>query len=159
MAAVTIDPSDEACQTIVSRINSGSGSTYTLPTPATYGMVLIDEVEKVTGLLVDVIHQDQTQLNETLDIEDRSSHFLIVWVRDKLPNITQPEIASRMLVLRKIYQRLNNFDSANGRVKVWDCGYTDTTDPNRDENPNKKALLEQGYFKAFIKLRVEVEAP
>ena len=156
--AVTIAPEDEACQAIVARINAGSGGTYTLPQAATYDYQLVDEMAGVTGLRVDVIHQDASQLNETLDTEDRSTHYLMIWVRAKLSTVTPATIAAKMLILRQIYQQVNNYNTSNGLVKVWDCGYTDTTDPNREENPSKKLLLEHGFFKAFIKLRVEVEA-
>ncbi len=158
MTAVSIDPGDEAAAAIVARINSAT--TYTLPQACDYYYQAVDtEDDEIFRLRVDVVLQDQTQLNETLDIEDRSSHFLIIWVRDKLPNIPKEAIAERMLILRKIFQRVNNYNTANGRVKVWDCGYTDTTDPNREENPNKQLLLQNNFFKGFIKLRVEVEAP
>jgi hypothetical protein len=157
MNNATIDPSDEARQAIVDRINTAT--TFSLLIPADYGRIIIDELEEITCLQVDVVHQDQTQLNETLDIEDRSSHFLIVWVREKLPDIEKETLKQRMLILRQVFQRLNNFNSADGRVKVWDCGYTDTSDPNREENPSKSLLLLSHFFKAFVKLRVEVEAP
>ncbi len=151
MGDVTIAPCDEACEAIVARINSAT--TYTLPQPAEYLPVVIDQLEEVDGLRVDVVHEFEQDLQETLDIEDRTSHIIRIWIRDKLPDDSIAEVKSRNLIVRQIWQRVNNFHSANGRVKVWDIG------KNRGEIPGKLMLVEAGFYKAYIELRVEVEPP
>jgi len=151
MADVEIAPCDEACEAIVARINTAT--TYTLPQPAEYLPVVIDQLEEVDGLRVDVVHEFEQDLQETLDIEDRTSHIIRIWIRDKLPDDSIAEVKSRNLIVRKIWQRVNNFHSANGRVKVWDIG------KNRGEIPGKLMLVEAGFYRAYIELRVEVEPP
>ena len=151
MAAVTIAPSDEACQSIRDRINTGMA--YTLPQPAIYHEQVIDTLEEVTGLRVDVVHELETTLVDTLATEDRTSHIIRIWVRDKLPDDSQAAVAARNLINRQIWQRVNNFNSANGRVKVWGIG------ENRGEIPGKLVMIENGFYRAYTELRVEVEIP
>ena len=145
--AVTIDPSDEAGQMIADRINSAI--IYTLPQPATYTHAIIDPLEEVDGFRVDVAHVGVQQLDDTFDIEGRSSHLLRVWVRDKLQNIETATVAIRNLLTRKIFQRLNNFRTA--RVAVWDIG------KDRGEIPGMQTLVEANFYRSYIELRVEVE--
>lgn len=151
MGDVTIAPCDEACEAIVARINSAT--TYTLPQPAEYLPVVVDQLEEVDGLRVDVVHEFEQDLQETLDIEDRTSHIIRIWIRDKLPNDSITEVKSRNLIVRQIWQRVNNFHSINGRVKVWDIG------KDRGEIPGKWMLVEASFYRAYIELRVEVEPP
>lgn len=148
---VTIDPSVEACNELVSRINSGT--TYTLAVDATYREVMIDPLEEFNEQLrVDVVPGDEQQLHETLDLEDRTSHEIRVWVRSKVDSLDDGRIAALKLLTRQIWQRLNNWDSANRRVRVWEC------DPEKKEKPDKETLRNAGLFVASIVLRVEVEA-
>lgn len=147
--AVTICPSDEAGQAIAARINTAI--IYTLPQPATYTHAIIDQLEEVDGLRVDVAHVDMQQLEETFDMEGRSSHLLRVWVRDKLPDMDAATVAPRNLLARKIFQRVNNYATGNGRVRVWDAG------KNRGEIPGMLVLVEANFYRAYLELRVEVE--
>lgn len=152
MAAVTIAPSDEACQAIVARINSGTA--YTLPQAAAYIPTVIDILEEVTGLRVDVEHQLEESLEgETLDVENRTSHIIRIWIRDKLDDQSAAEVAALNLINRQIVQRVLNFDSADRRVRVWEVG------KDRGEIPGKAVWTEAGFYRAYIELRVEVEAP
>lgn len=147
---VTIAPSDEACQALVSRINSGSGGAYTLPTAATYSYDLTTDVTQLATLRVDVIHVNETDLNDTLDTEDPTSHDIQVWVRQNITGeVTTSAIAALKLIVRKLYQRLRNYETS--RIWVAECNV------NADEQPDKTALR-TGQFSGVITLRVEVEA-
>lgn len=148
--AVTIAPSSEAMSAIVDQINSGG--TYDLDVVARYGALLIDPLEEVIGLRVDVVSETEEQLVETLDVEDRSTHQIRVWMRKKVSSVSSDEIDQLKLIFRQIYQRVNNFDSSDGRVKVWDV----EIDPI--EVPIKSILQQSWLFVASLVLRVEVEA-
>ncbi len=147
---VTTAPADEACLSLVDRINEGTG-TYALNLLATYERVAVDRAEEVSGLRVDVLHESEQDLNETLDVEQRTSHEISVYIREKLPDLQPETLAARALVVRQIFQRVNQFNSSDQRVKVWDC--------NRDKrmDPDKNLLRKLRMFVARIVLRVEVE--
>jgi len=147
--AVVIAPSVEAMQAIVARINSAE--TYCLLVSATYGEHLIDDLEE-SETRVDVISDAEEQLEETLDIEDRSSHALRIWIRKKVDSSSNDEINPLKLLTRQIFQRVSNYDTTNGRVKVWEC------DQESKESPDKGMLRQAGLFVTSILLRVEVEA-
>jgi uncharacterized protein involved in tellurium resistance len=148
--AVTIAPSSEAMSLIVDQINSGGA--YDLDVVARYGALIIDPLEEVTGLRVDVVGETEEQLVETLDVEDRSTHQIRIWMRKKVSSVSSDEIDQLKLIFRQIYQRVNNFDSSDGRVKVWDA----EIDPI--EVPIKSILQQSWLFVASLVLRVEVES-
>lgn len=135
---------------IVDQINAGGA--YDLDVVARYGALLIDPLEDFNGLRVDVISESEEQLTETLDIEDRTTHLIRIWVRKKVASIGNDDIDQLKLLFRQIYQRVNNFDSADGRVKVWEA----EIDPI--EVPIKNILQQMQMFVASLLLRVEVEA-
>lgn len=143
---VTIAPLDEACQALVSRINSGL--TYTLPQDATYTLQIIDILEEVTGLRVDVCPETSEQLYDSLDPEDPSSHIIRVWVRAPLANELSATVAPFNLIAAKIWQRLN--EHSTSRIQVWDCG------KDRGENPGKVVLVKDNFYRAYCEMRVEV---
>jgi hypothetical protein len=146
--AVTQSPSTEAMSAIVEQINSGTA--YELSVTAAYSETLDDELEDIPDLRVDVVQEEEEQLNETLDVEDRTSHMIRIWIRKRTP--TQDDIDAVKLIVRQIWQRVNNFNSSNGRVKVWEC------DMDPKEVPNKMILKQSGLFVASMLMRVEVEA-
>lgn len=146
--AVTQSPSTEAMSAIVEQINSGTA--YELAVTASYSEIIDDELEDIPNLRVDVVQEEEEQLNETLDVEDRTSHMIRVWIRKRTP--TQDDIDAVKLIVRQIWQRVNNFNSSNGRVKVWEC------DMDPKEVPNKTILKQSGLFVASMLMRVEVEA-
>lgn len=148
--AVTIAPSSEAMSAIVDQINDGG--SYDLDVVARYGALIIDPLEGVTGLRVDVVSETEEQLVETLDVEDRSTHQIRIWMRKKVSSVSSDEIDQLKLIFRQIYQRVNNFNSSDGRVKVWDV----EIDPI--EVPIKSILQQSWLFVASLVLRVEVEA-
>lgn len=148
--AVTIAPSSEAMSAIVDQINDGG--SYDLDVVARYGALIIDPLEEVTGLRVDVVSETEEQLVETLDVEDRSTHQIRIWMRRKVSSVSSDEIDQLKLIFRQIYQRVNNFNSSDGRVKVWDV----EIDPI--EVPIKSILQQSWLFVASLVLRVEVEA-
>lgn len=148
--AVTIAPSVEAMIAITDRINTGSA--YVLDVTATYGELMIDEREEIDCLRVDVTSEDEVQLVETLTVEDRTSHALRIWIRSPVAIRTSDEINPIKLLVRQIYQRVNNFNSADLRVKVWEC------DVDAKQNPDKAIMNQHGLFVASITMRVEVEA-
>ncbi|GDY10181.1 hypothetical protein LBMAG52_36690 [Planctomycetia bacterium] len=151
MPAVTIDPSIEACQALIARINTGTA--YTLQVDAIYSEQLIDPLEEIDVLRVDVCTDESETLEETLAIEDRTSHKIRIWIRNKVNDWENRTIDPLKLLVRQIYQRINNFDSSNQRVRVWECDYEPL------ENPSKETLRTAGLFVSQIVLRVEVDPP
>lgn len=146
----TIAPSTEACEAIRDRINSGGA--YTLAVNATIAEQFSDDQQAMTELMVDVVALDSEQLIETLAVEDRSTHEIGIEIRRKLDSDSQSLVDEMKLIVHQIFQRLNNFDSSNGRVKVWECANVNS------ENPNKELLCESLIFRSRIVLRVEVES-
>lgn len=148
--AVTIAPATEAMQAIVDQINGGGA--YDLPVAAKYLETTIDPLEEITSLRVDVVSEGEEQLNETLDIEDRTSHQIRVWIRKKVRPENQDQIDYLKLLHRQLFQRLNNFTSSDGRVEVWEI------DNDAKEVPIKSIMQQLGVFAATLVMRVEVEA-
>ena len=148
--AVTIAPATEAMRAIVARINSGDA--YELPVRAIYSEQLIDPLEELTELRVDVVTESEETLNETLAVEDRTSLEIRIWIRKKVASAGSDEIDQLRLLVRQIFQRINNFDSSDGRVKIWECDY------DTKEIPDKSILNQSWLFVSAIVLRVEVEA-
>jgi len=146
--AVSEAPSTEAMTAIVERINSGTA--YSLPVRVRYSETIDDDLEDIPDLRVDVCQEEEEQLSETLDVEDRTSHLIRVWVRQRTE--TQDKIDAAKLIVRQVWQRVNNFNSSNGRVKVWEC------DMDPKEIPDKLILKQTGLFVVSMLLRVEVEA-
>lgn len=150
---LTVAPEDEACQALVGRINAGT--TYPLDVAATYSRVIADPLEEVQQLRVDVVAVTQTQPAETLDNSDNSSHDIKVWVRSQIPSdpTDQASALQTLALLRRlIFIQLNNWQTDDRRVQVWECD--DTPD---EEDPTKKQLMQAGLYSASIKLRVEVK--
>ena len=147
---VTIDPSIEACQAIVARINSAV--TYTLARPATYSEQIIDEYEKIDGIAVDISTLDSETLNETLDLEDRTNHEIGIWIRSQVNDFTPATIDPLKLLVRKIFQRILYARLASGRVQVWNV------DTDMKDSPEKDSMRKKGLFVARLTARVEVEA-
>lgn len=147
---VTIAPAVEAMTAIRDRINSGTG--YALEVNAEYSELQVDEREKLDGLRVDVVSDDEVQLNESLALEDRTSHDLRIWIRSPVARITNEETDQLKLLVREVFQRVNNFRSSDARVIVWSC------DLESKQNPDKSILNQDGFFVSNITLRVEVEA-
>lgn len=147
---VTVAPSSEACTALVDRINAGTA--YALDRVVAYSRVEVSSVEELDSLQIDVVAVDETQLSETLALEDRSSHKIAIWIRDKLPDKQPETIDARCLLARQIFQRVNNWDSDDGRVRVWQA------DEETQLSPNKDFLHQFNAFVAVIVLRVEVEA-
>lgn len=150
MSAVLIDPSIEACQALVARINSGTA--YVLDVTATYSEQLIDPLEEINNLRVDVCTGESETLEESLDLENRTSHSIQVWIRRKIIDLTNNNIDAMKLLVRQIFQRLNNYDTTDKRVRVWNC------DNDQKQNPNKELLQRDGLFVTSLLLQVEVEA-
>lgn len=147
---LVIDPSVEACQQLVAHINAGG--VYALEATVAYSELLIDPLEEIDGLRVDLCTEKSRTLNETLDVEDRTSHHIRVWIRSKVTGYTNAIIDPLKLLVRQLFQRVNNFTSAGERVKVWECDIDDKA------SPEKTALRNAGLFASSILLRVEVEA-
>jgi hypothetical protein len=115
-----------------------------------YSETIDDYLDDIPDLRVDVCQEEEEQLNETLDVEDRTSHLIRVWVRQRTG--TQEMVDAAKLIVRQVWQRVNNFNSSNGRVKVWEC------DLDPKEIPDKATLKQTGLFVVSMLLRVEVEA-
>lgn len=147
--AATIAPSVEAGQAIVDRINAAT--TYALEVVAQRQEVIVDHLEEVNELRVDVVHEEETELEDTLNVEDRTSHEIRIYVRSKVSDMTPDSIDPLKLLTRQIFQQVNNYDSPDGRVKVWQC------DVEPRQAADKELLRQHGVFVAAIMLRAEVE--
>lgn len=145
---VTTAPSVEAMTEIVSRINTGTA--YTLPQAATRLDVLNEDLTDIPTLRVDVIQEEEEQLDDTLAVEDRSSHMIRVVMRKKVSLSDQSSIDALRLIARQIWQRLNNHRSSDQRVNVWEADF----DPK--EVPIRSMLRTNSIFMTSILLRVEV---
>lgn len=148
MTAASISPSTEAMDQIVRRINSAEA--YCLPVSASYTEVLTDNLEDLVQLRVDVVQDSEQQLDETIDSEDRTSHMIRIRVRQSGVR-DQVRIDQLKLLVRQLWQRVNNWDSSDGRVRIWE------TDMNFEEVPTKRNLREEEVFDASVLMRVEVE--
>lgn len=149
--SVTIAPSTEAMTVIVDRVNTST--VYDLAFKATYCEEITEPLEEITDLRVDVVTETEETLNETLDVEDRTSLAIRIWIRKKVATPRQQdEIDGLKLLVRQIFQMVNNFNSSDGRVKVWEC------DLDPKECPIKDVLRQNGLFITTLLLRVEVEA-
>lgn len=148
--AVTVAPSTEACLALVDRINAAM--TFSLDVQAGYSRVEVNPLEEISERKVDVVHIEETQLNRTFDIEDPTSHKIAIWIREKVADKEPETLDALCLLVRQIFQRVNNWDSADRRVRVWE------TDEETRMTPDKSILNQLGLFVAVIMLRVEVEA-
>lgn len=148
--AVTQAPSIEACDALVRRINSGEA--YSLDVKATYTEQIVDALEDVQELRCDVVPEEEETLEETLDVENRTSHVIRIHVRQKVSSIDADEVQAFKLLVRQIFQRINNYDTTDGRVKVWEC------ELESKQIPDKTILQQHLLCIASILLRVEVEA-
>ncbi len=148
--AVTIAPAVEAMQFLRERINDGGA--YCLPIVAQYTEQVIDPLEEITDVRVDVASEAEETLDDTLDVENRTSHVLRIWVRAKVAAADNDAIDSLKLLVRQIFQRVNNADSTDGRVQVWDCDLED------GQNPDKDILQQAWLFVSSLVLRLEVAA-
>jgi len=148
MPAVTISPTTEALQAIRNRINSGDA--YCLPIRAELSEVLIDPAEEITDLRCDVVDDGEEQLQETIALEDNTSHQLRVWIRSKVQDLSSDTIEPLKLIVRQVFQRLNNYRTTDGRVTVYDI------DTDSKQTPDKALLAANRLFVAVINLRVEV---
>lgn len=149
--AVEIAPSVEAMQALCDRINSGD--SYVFDVGAEYTEQQIDTLEDIVdqGVRIDVVTEEEEQLNESLLTEDRTSHQIRIWIRKKLDDLTPASTDPMKLLHRQVFQRVNNWNSANGRVKVWETDY----DPK--QVPDKAMLNQMSLFLSSIAVRVEVE--
>jgi hypothetical protein len=148
---LTIAPSDAACQAIADRINAGANAQpplYVLTEPANYSRVEIDPLEDLDGLRVSVVHIKEKQLND-LTANENTTHTIQVIIRNKLsdPPADTPTMAT---LVRQIFLQLDNYDTPDRSVSVWDCDIEDK------ETPLKAQLKELNLFVGVINLRVEV---
>jgi hypothetical protein len=142
---LTISPADEACQAIVAQINSGG--EYSLSLDAHYSRTEIDYLEELDRLRVDVVAVSETQPNDQLDANENSSHKIQVIIRSKT---TSKDVQDLALIVRQVFLRLDNFNSSDRRVCVWEC------DVEEKENPAKSLLNDANLFVSIVNLRVEV---
>lgn len=146
---VTIAPADEACQALVSRINTGTA--YVLAVDAEYSDREVDRLEEIDTLRVDVAVMTETQPNERIDGLDQPSIEIEIVIRKPVEKAAQAvDVPALRLLCRQIFERVDNWDSSDRRVQVWEC------DVDEKENPDKDMLRESGLFVSTIKLRVEV---
>ena len=134
------------------RVNAGT--TYSIDVRAEYAEQIIDPLEDLAseGLRVDIVTEEEETLNETLATEDRTSLSIRIWIRKKVSSFSNDEIDPLKLVARQIFQQVNNYDTRDLRVRVWEC------DLENVDKPGKQLMLQAGVFIQAILLRVEVGA-
>jgi hypothetical protein len=145
---VAIAPADEACTALVALLNASTG--FVLEITASYSRMEIDRLEEIHELRIDVVAIDETQLAERLDLADNTSHTIDVVIRKKIDN-KDLEIPELSLLCRQIFNTLNNWNSSDHRVQIWEC------DLDQKERPDKNLLNDANLFLSTIHLRVEVQ--
>jgi len=145
----TLAPSTEAVNAIVARINAGT--TYTLDLKAEARELIVDPTEEVTELRVDVCHESEQQLFETLDAVDNTQHAIRIWVRKKVADITPQELNPLRLLCRQILRQVDQYVTTDWRVRVWQAGF------ETQEVTDKAVLYSQRMFVASISCEVQVK--
>jgi hypothetical protein len=145
----TLAPSTEAVNAIVARINAGT--TYNLDLKAEARELIIDPTEEVTELRVDVCHESEQQLFETLDAVDNTQHAIRIWVRKKVADITPQELNPLRLLCRQILRQVDQYVTTDWRVRVWQAGF------ETQEVADKAVLYSQRMFVASISCEVQVK--
>jgi hypothetical protein len=145
----TLAPSTEAVNAIVARINAGT--TYTLDLKAEARELIVDPTEEVTELRVDVCHESEQQLFETLDAVDNTQHAIRIWVRKKVADITPQELNPLRLLCRQILRQVDQYVTTDWRVRVWQAGF------ETQEVADKAVLYSQRMFVASISCEVQVK--
>ena len=145
----TLAPSTEAVNAIVARINAGT--TYNLDLKAEARELIVDPTEEVTELRVDVCHESEQQLFETLDSVDNTQHAIRIWVRKKVADITPQELNPLRLLCRQILRQVDQYVTTDWRVRVWQAGF------ETQEVADKAVLYSQRMFVASISCEVQVK--
>ena len=145
----TLAPSTEAVNAIVARINAGT--TYNLDLKAEARELIVDPTEEVTELRVDVCHESEQQLFETLDSVDNTQHAIRIWVRKKVADITSQELNPLRLLCRQILRQVDQYVTTDWRVRVWQAGF------ETQEVADKAVLYSQRMFVASISCEVQVK--
>jgi len=145
----TLAPSTEAVNAIVARINAGT--TYTLDLKAEARELIVDPTEEVTELRVDVCHESEQQLFETLDAIDNTQHAIRIWIRKKVADITPQELNPLRLLCRQILRQVDQYVTTDWRVRVWQAGF------ETQEVADKAVLYSQRMFVASISCEVQVK--
>lgn len=145
----TLAPSTEAVNTIVARINAGTA--YTLDLKAEARELIVDPTEEVTELRVDVCHESEQQLFETLDAIDNTQHAIRIWIRKKVADITPQELNPLRLLCRQILRQVDQYATTDWRVRVWQAGF------ETQEVADKAVLYSQRMFVASISCEVQVK--
>ena len=145
----TLAPSTEALQAIAARVNAGTA--YTLDVKAEARELAVDPLEEVTELRVDVCHESEQQLFETIDAVDNTQHALRIWIRKKVAAITAEEIEPLRLLCRQILRQVDQYATTDWRVRVWRAGF------ETQEVADKAMLYSQRMFVASITCEVQVK--
>ena len=145
----TLAPSTEAVNAIVAWINAGT--TYTLDLKAEARELIVDPTEEVTELRVDVCHESEQQLFETLDAVDNTQHAIRIWIRKKVADITPQELNPLRLLCRQILRQVDQYVTTDWRVRVWQAGF------ETQEVADKAVLYSQRMFVASISCEVQVK--
>jgi hypothetical protein len=145
----TLAPSTEAVNAIVARINAGTA--YNLDLKAEARELIVDPTEEVTELRVDVCHESEQQLFETLDSVDNTQHAIRIWIRKKVADITPQELNPLRLLCRQILRQVDQYVTTDWRVRVWQAGF------ETQEVADKAVLYSQRMFVASISCEVQVK--
>ena len=145
----TLAPSTEALQAIAARINAGTA--YTLDVKAEARELAVDPLEEVTELRVDVCHESEQQLFERID-DEGTEHTLRIWIRKKVAALSADELNPLRLLCRQILQQVDQYDTQDRRVCVWQSGF------ESQEVVDRTMLYQQRIFVASVILRVRVVA-
>jgi hypothetical protein len=100
---------------------------------------------------VDVCHESEQQLFETLDAVDNTQHAIRIWVRKKVADITPQELNPLRLLCRQILRQVDQYVTTDWRVRVWQAGF------ETQEVADKAVLYSQRMFVASISCEVQVK--
>lgn len=146
----TVAPSQEAQEAIVAYIN---GETFSVPFTAIATDVARTELDDGEWLCVDVVHDGEEQLYETLDAsDDNTRHRILVQITGRRKPDGLDSTADLKLLARQIFDSLDQWDSDDGRVQVWFCDREPVSVTDKD------ALRTLGLFRRNILCEVEVIA-
>lgn len=145
----TIAPADEACIALVDRINAGTD--YALAVDARYSRLQVDPLEQIKELHVDVVADTEQGQSDRLDGLDNTLHTIKVWVRAPIIDADPQYLADLALVRKQLVDWLDNWDSSDRRVQVWDSENEDL------EQPIKELIRQSNLFVAVVILNVQVQ--
>lgn len=144
----TTSPSKLACDAIVERLNDAS-APFAGQAVAEYVEIPTTQLEKERHLVIEVVHEEESQLIETLGDDPTEHRIRVQLVRRCNPSDVDAVEASKLL-RHQIHEWLDNWDNADRSVQV----IRSNVEP--DSPANKEVLREMNQFVGAVLLQVQV---